>query len=89
MASADSLVLYLKGEGELTPAAKADYGFDPSVYILTEAPIPTQNQTQALVTRLQDFTPKELHNALVGDKGDGLRSLLGEGFYWVRNVWDL
>ena len=79
----------LTNETQLTLGAQGDYGFDINVYMMLKEKIPSQNEFDKLKDRLKvvitQQTDEQLHQAYL-DKT--YRTLLGEGFDWVRTTKD-
>lgn len=87
--TSSSLRKSLTKETSLTPGAQSDYGFDINVYMILILPIPSQLDFDKLIERLKivikQQTDEQLHQACL-DKI--YRTLLGEGFEWVRTTRD-
>ena len=84
-----SLRKSLTNETPLPLSQQSDYGFDINIYMMLEEKLPTQNEFDKLKERLKvvitQQTDEQLHRAYL-DKT--YRTLLGEGFEWVRTTKD-
>lgn len=77
---------------ELSPGARADYGFDNTVYILAQQRPPTEEQFHSLWNKYQELILEKgkplfietLHNNI-----KNLPDILGEDFQWVCNTSNL
>ena len=87
--TSSSLRNSLTNETPLTLGAQSDYGFDINVYMILMLPIPSQLDFDKLIKRLKivitQQTDEQLHQAYL-DKT--YRTLLGEGFEWVKTTID-
>ena len=76
----------------ITPGAKTDYGFDNFVYGICGVNPPTDSQFRSLLNKIGDIDSDLLHNSItdsvVKNRGNNLRTLLGDELSWVRIIYD-
>jgi len=76
----------------ITPGAKTDYGFDKFVYGICGETPPTDEQFSSLLKRIGELNSDKLHESItdsvVKNRGNNLRTLLGDNFSWVRIIYD-